>query len=96
MVSSATPVPEPSAEQAAREALFRTAGIDPHDDDFIAAVDAYRAAVLHDAIEAARGEYLHEPVPDSEADEAYQNAVSDVIGAIDALRDAQTGGEGRE
>jgi hypothetical protein len=38
------------------------------------------------AIEAARGEYLHEQTGTPE-DEAYNQAVSDVVAAIDTLGD---------
>jgi|tagenome__1003787_1003787.scaffolds.fasta_scaffold20127525_3 hypothetical protein len=38
------------------------------------------------AIEAARGEYLHDDTGTPE-DEAYNQAVSDVVAAIDALSD---------
>lgn len=47
-------------------------------------LDAYRAANLREAIEAARGEYLHEQTGTPE-DEAYNQAVSDVVAAIGAL-----------
>lgn len=44
----------------------------------------YRAALLAEAIEAARGEYLQDDTGTSE-DEAYNQAVSDVVDAIGAL-----------
>ena len=47
-------------------------------------LDAYRAANLNEAIEAARGEYLHDATGTPE-DEAYNQAVSDVVAAIGAL-----------
>ena len=47
-------------------------------------LDTYRAANLNEAIEAARGEYLHEDTGTPE-DEAYNQAVSDVVAAIGAL-----------
>lgn len=47
-------------------------------------VDAYRADILGAAIEAARGEYLHDQTGVPE-DEAYNRAVSDVVAAIGAL-----------
>lgn len=43
-----------------------------------------RAEALHEAIEAARGEYLHDDTASPE-DEAYNQAVSDVVAAIGAL-----------
>lgn len=47
-------------------------------------VDAYRAENLNQAIEAARGEYLTDATGTAE-DEAYNQAVSDVVAAIGAL-----------
>ncbi|MDQ0809776.1 hypothetical protein QFZ63_001490 [Streptomyces sp. B3I7] len=47
-------------------------------------LNAYRLAVLNEAIEAARGEYLHDDTTTPE-DEAYNQAVSDVVAAIGAL-----------
>lgn len=47
-------------------------------------LDALRADVLNEAIEAARGEYLHDDTATPE-DEAYNQAVSDVVAAIGAL-----------
>lgn len=47
-------------------------------------VDAHRRDVLNEAIEAARGEYLEDNTGTSE-DEAYNQAVSDVVAAIGAL-----------
>lgn len=47
-------------------------------------LDAYRAANLNEAIEAARGEYLEDATGTPE-DEAYNQAVSDVVAAIGAL-----------
>lgn len=47
-------------------------------------LDTYRTAVLAEAIEAARGEYLHDDTGTPE-DEAYSQAVSDVVAAIGAL-----------
>jgi hypothetical protein len=44
----------------------------------------YRAEVLNEAIEAARGEYLTDATGD-ETDEAYNRGVSDAIAAIGAL-----------
>ncbi|MET8378086.1 hypothetical protein [Streptomyces microflavus] len=43
-----------------------------------------RTEALREAIEAARGEYLEEATGTSE-DEAYNQAVSDVVAAIGAL-----------
>jgi DNA-binding protein Fis len=43
-----------------------------------------RAEVLREAIEAARGEYLEDATGTPE-DEAYDQAVSDVVAAIGAL-----------
>lgn len=43
-----------------------------------------RSAALQEAIEAARGEYLHDQTGTPE-DEAYNRAVSDVVAAIGAL-----------
>lgn len=45
---------------------------------------AIRVQALNDAIEAARGEYLHDDTCTPE-DEAYNQAVSDVVAAIGAL-----------
>ena len=47
-------------------------------------LDAYRAANPNEAIKAARGEYLHDQTGTPE-DEAYNQAVSDVVAAIGAL-----------
>jgi hypothetical protein len=47
-------------------------------------LDAYRAENLNEAIEAARGEYLEDTTGTPE-DEAYNQAVSDVVAAIGAL-----------
>jgi hypothetical protein len=47
-------------------------------------LDAYRATNLNEAIEAARGEYLEDATGTPE-DEAYNQAVSDVVAAIGAL-----------
>lgn len=47
-------------------------------------LDAYRAENLREAIEAARSEYLHDQTGTPE-DEAYNQAVSDVVAAIGAL-----------
>lgn len=47
-------------------------------------VPQYRRDVLAEAIEAARGEYLHDDTATPE-DEAYNQAVSDVVAAIGAL-----------
>lgn len=47
-------------------------------------VDAHRAQNLNEAIETARGEYLHDDTATPE-DEAYNQAVSDVVAAIGAL-----------
>lgn len=43
-----------------------------------------RTRALREAIEAARGEYLEDATSTPE-DEAYNQAVSDVVAAIDAL-----------
>lgn len=43
-----------------------------------------RAAALNEAIEAARGEYLHDDTGTPE-DEAYNQGVTDAIAAIGAL-----------
>jgi hypothetical protein len=54
-------------------------------DTFAAEVRAaFRPDVLREAIEAARGEYLHDQTGTPE-DEAYNQAVSDVVAAIGAL-----------
>jgi hypothetical protein len=45
---------------------------------------AIRAQALNEAIEAARGEYLEDQTGTPE-DEAYNQAVSDVVAAIGAL-----------
>lgn len=47
-------------------------------------LDAHRAENLSEAIEAARGEYLHDDTATPE-DEAYNQGVSDAIAAIGAL-----------
>ncbi|WP_330449861.1 hypothetical protein [Streptomyces anulatus] len=48
------------------------------------AEDAHQAEILNKAIEAARGEYLEDATGTPE-DEAYNQAVSDVVAAIGAL-----------
>ena len=50
----------------------------------------HRADVLAEAIEAARGEYLHDDTATPE-DEAYNQAVSDVVAAIGALLETDRG-----
>ncbi|MGW1135301.1 hypothetical protein [Streptomyces griseoluteus] len=47
-------------------------------------VDAFRVENLHEAIEAARSEYLTVATGD-ETDDAYNRGVADAIAAIDAL-----------
>lgn len=51
-------------------------------------LDAHRAEILAEAIEAARGEYLRDATGTPE-DEAYNQAVSDVVAAIGALLEGQ-------
>lgn len=53
-------------------------------------VDAHRMENLNEAIEAARGEYLHDDTATPE-DEAYNQAVSDVVAAIGALLETGRG-----
>ncbi|MER5843663.1 hypothetical protein ABT099_25910 [Streptomyces prasinus] len=48
----------------------------------------HRRDVLAEAIEAARGEYLHDDTATPE-DEAYNQAVSDVVAAIGALLEGE-------
>lgn len=62
----------PSADDD--EAKARTRGM----------LDAHRAENLTEAIETARGEYLTDATGSPE-DEAYNQAVSDVVAAIGAL-----------
>jgi hypothetical protein len=47
-------------------------------------INAYRLEVLAEATDAARGEYLQDQTGTPE-DEAYNQAVSDVVSAISAL-----------
>ncbi|WP_405461739.1 hypothetical protein OG786_29640 [Streptomyces sp. NBC_00101] len=47
-----------------------------------------RSDALREAIEAARGEYLHEDTATPE-DEAYNQGVSDAIAAIGALLEGE-------
>lgn len=47
-------------------------------------LDALRVEILNEAIEAARGEYLEGATATPE-DEAYNQAVSDVVASIGAL-----------
>lgn len=51
-------------------------------------LDAYRLNVLAEAIEAARGECLHDDTGTAE-DKAYNQAVSDVVAAIGALLEGE-------
>lgn len=51
---------------------------------YIADLRAAGWAPINEAIEAARGEYLHDDTATPE-DEAYNQAVSDVVAAIGAL-----------
>lgn len=68
----------------ARDNLFRRlAGAFITEDKANALLDAHRAEVLSEAIEAARGEYLRGPVTDE--GDAYDRGVSDAIAAIGAL-----------
>lgn len=60
-------------------------------DDLAPLLDAYRAEVLAEAIDAARGEYLLDGTG-TDVDKAYDQGVSDAIAAIGALLE---GGESR-
>jgi hypothetical protein len=72
-------------KQTAREELFRrVAGAFVDEARANALIDAHRLEVLAEAIEAARSEYLHDDTRTPE-DEAYNQAVSDVVSAISAL-----------
>ena len=51
-------------------------------------VDKLRSGHLNEAIEAARSERLHDNTGTPE-DEAYNQAISDVVAAIERLRDAK-------
>lgn len=69
----------------AREELFRrVAGAFVDEARANALIDAYRQNVLAEAVDAARGEYLHDGTGTPE-DEVYNRAVSDVVTAISAL-----------
>ncbi|MGS2592107.1 hypothetical protein [Streptomyces hebeiensis] len=69
----------------AREDLFRrVAGSFVDETRANALIDAYRLDVLAEAVDAARGEYLHDQTGTPE-DEAYNRAVSDVVAAIALL-----------
>ncbi|WP_435606535.1 hypothetical protein [Streptomyces ardesiacus] len=69
----------------ARDELFRrVAGAFVDEDRANALIDSYRLTVLSEAVEAARGEYLNDQTGTPE-DEAYNQAVSDVVAAISAL-----------
>lgn len=56
---------------------------------FAELLDAYRAEVLAEAVEAARSEYLTDNTGD-EADEAYNRGVSDAVASVGKL--AESGG----
>lgn len=69
---------------AAREALIYRITRHCSTETAESMVDAHRAENLNEAIEAARGEYLTDATGTPE-DEAYNQAVSDVVAAIGAL-----------
>lgn len=70
---------------SARDELFRrVAGAFIDESKANALLDAFRAEVLAEAIEAARGEYLTDGTGTDE-DNAYNNGVTDTIAAIGTL-----------
>lgn len=75
----------------ARENLAAYADRYGYTDEVTALLDAYRAEVLAEAIEAARAEYLTDATGTDE-DNAYNNGITDAVAAIDALT---AGGESR-
>lgn len=78
-----------SENQTAREELFRrVAGAFVDEARANALIDAHRLEVLTEAVEAARGEYLHDQTGSPE-DEAYNRAVSDVVAALGALLEGE-------
>lgn len=70
---------------SARDELFRrVAGAFIDEAKANALLDAYRAEVLAEAIEAARTEYLTDGTATDE-DNGYNNGITDAIAAIGAL-----------
>ncbi|MFG3476408.1 hypothetical protein ACGF3K_14250 [Streptomyces sp. NPDC047980] len=82
--------PNPSA-QPARDELCAYADRYGYTEHVNALIDAFRAEVLAEAVEAARSEYLRDNTGTPE-DEAYNQGVSDAVAAIGALVE---GGESR-
>lgn len=75
--SEASPARDDLVRYAATTRTVTADGLSPY-------LDALRAENLREAIEAARAEYLHDLTGTPE-DEAYNQAVSDVVAAIGAL-----------
>lgn len=75
--------------QTPREELFRrVAGAFVDEQRANALIDAHRSQVLNEAIQAARGELLQDNTGTPE-DEAYNQAISDVVTAIGALLEGE-------
>lgn len=89
--SSQTPAERKTPQGLAVELLTTTQRMTNGERDARRLLEALRAEVLGEAIEAARGEYLTDATGD-ETDEAYNRGVSDAIAAIDALLDSERGG----
>lgn len=71
----------------AREQLFRrVAGAFIDEAKANGLLDAYRAEVLAEAVEAARSEYLTDGTGTDE-DNAYNNGITDAVAAIGALNE---------
>lgn len=73
----------PTRPGSARARLERCCG-QPTPPELIADLDAFRAEVLAEAIEAARSEYLTDNTGTDE-DNAYNNGITDAVAAIGSL-----------
>jgi hypothetical protein len=83
MVSSQNPSPPPLSRRDELKAMLRHGGA-MTDEIADLVIRNHRHEVLNEAIEAGRGEYLADATGTPE-DEAYNQAVSDVVAAIGAL-----------
>lgn len=85
-MSNIMPATSGDTNPTARERLVAkvTFHSDRYEADFMAELDAYRAEILAEAIEAARSEYLTDATGTDE-DNAYNNGITDAVAAIGAL-----------